>query len=324
MSSNESSPYTIPYTGAPGQQVAGVIVPASSKETGPAAHPAAPQDQKDQASFQRPVVAEEPSAPNMDHSKGESMMMSGANGMGVTSDSNSASRRSSVVPTTSTGPSDRIPGRFASASAGKDGIATILPEHRGSKDIHSSEKKEDKTPKAQGSQSQGTASFGLDGASDTPRVLRNPYIIPISGRLSRNDSPMLFRELQTTRFENEQLRQMLHSSNVVAYQWYCKCVNSNNQVNELKAAKDLLTSTVLSLNSKVQQMDPDMYCNLPASLKEMLEDIREEWKYDEWYKAFIDPASDDYVPQNWILDSDLEEEVHGLGISTASSHASDV
>lgn len=153
MSSKQTTPYTIPYTGAPGKQVADTFIPASSQEPGAVAQPAAPQDKESQQVYQRPSIAEMAASPEIGYSKGESKtMVSGSARIAATSDFNSASRRTSVVPATHTGPSYSFPNRFASASAGADGIAIIHPEHRGSGDIHSSQVREDKVQKTQGSQ----------------------------------------------------------------------------------------------------------------------------------------------------------------------------
>lgn len=139
MSSNDTTPYTIPYTGALGKQIAQGVVPASSLEPGAVAQPPAPQDQdKQQQGYQRPSVANGPSSPETSHAKGETLTMAGDGGCAATSDANSAARRSSVALTTHSGPSDSVPLRFASAAASVGGIAIIHPEHRNSQGIHSS------------------------------------------------------------------------------------------------------------------------------------------------------------------------------------------
>lgn len=106
------------------------------------------------------------------------------------------------------------------------------------------------------------------------------------------------------------------------HQWHYMWAKSATEVAELKSAKAFLTRIVLRLESNVKQIDPDVYCKIPDGLKDVVEDVREEWKYEEWYKAFVDPASDDYVPRNYQADSGLEEEMYGLGIHDASGRAS--
>lgn len=136
MSSNEATPYTVPYTGAAGNRVAHQLVPASSMEPTVNAHPPAPQNIQGPA-YQNPVVADKPKGPNTGFAMGASTAMAGGS-TNATSNANSAARRSSVIHTTHDNPQDVIPDRFASASSGSGGIAIIHPGVHQSADVHSS------------------------------------------------------------------------------------------------------------------------------------------------------------------------------------------
>lgn len=66
-----------------------------------------------------------------------------------------------------------------------------------------------------------------------------------------------------------------------------------------------LTSLVASLNNNILSNNPGMIATLPLSIQELLEDVYEEWKYNEWRDA-------SRYPYPWELD--MDREMAGLGI----------
>ncbi|KAI8295240.1 hypothetical protein K4K56_012644 [Colletotrichum sp. SAR 10_98] len=308
-SGTNATPYTIPYTGAPGKQVAEGIVPASSQQPVPVAQPAAPQDMIAQPAYRRPSAVEAPVSPDMAYSMGGSVAQGGGVGAVHTNNPNSGVRRSSVIATAPVGPSDNIPGRFASAAAGSGGIAIIHPQHTGAKNIHTSQqtgKEVAQTPE----QYQRPSAFGMDGSFDDPDILNSPT----PSRRSRSASPMLARELQAARLEAQtarrEIQRMAHAYNIVqqanlnfqqanvALQQHCLFYQSNaefhyqnycvaqSQTQNLLNTSRHLQDVVYLLDNSVYYSDPVFHDALPKCVLSQVDEVRGDWVADEFAAAY--------------------------------------
>ncbi|KAF6803972.1 hypothetical protein CSOJ01_10544 [Colletotrichum sojae] len=313
MSSNETTPYTVPYTGAAGNHVAHQFAPASSMEHTVAAHPPAPQDNQ-HAAYQKPAVADEPKGPNTGFAMGESTAMAGG-GTKATSDANSAARRSSVVQAAPSGPSDVIPTRFASASSGSGGSGGIAIIHEGdrqSADIHSTVAQSE-----HGNNTQGASTFGLDGHDDHQGHSVNPVInnpspqVTNTNNLGQVDSDQLSGTKENA-YRNVSLNMWDTSdaeADTVAALGIQNQLQMQNEVLEvqnelLQDEVENLTDLVVNLNNRIHASNPALLAQLPDNMKVMMEGIYEHWKTNQWSQLL-----DDY--QEEIIYSATEEDVFG-------------
>ncbi|KAF6831084.1 hypothetical protein CMUS01_07469 [Colletotrichum musicola] len=316
MSSNETTPYTIPYTGAAGNHVAHQFAPASSTEHTVAAHPPAPHDNQ-HAAYQKPAVADEPKGPNNGFAMGESAAMAGG-GTNATNDDNSAARRSSIVQTAPKGPSDAIPTRFASASSGSGGIAIIHEDDRQSADIHSSVAQSE-----HGNNTQGASTFGLDGHDDHQGHSVNPVI--------NNPSPQVTNINNLGQVDSDQVSGTTENAyrNVSLNMWETSDAEADtvaslgiqnqlqiqNEVLEvqnelLQDEVDNLTDLVVNLNNRIHASNPALLAQLPDNMKVMMEGIYEHWKTTQWSQLMADY-------QEEIIYSITKEDVFGVNNQTA-------
>ncbi|WYZ39784.1 hypothetical protein EsH8_IV_000125 [Colletotrichum jinshuiense] len=280
------TPYTIPYSGVAGQA-----------PVAPAAHPPAPQDKEggQGGNHQQPVVAGEPEVADDSHSKGKS-----------------------VATGADDGPHDPVPARFATAvaAAAGNGITTATPQGdiQGSSSSNVEEQSADGGSNGQNSgKKNNNTPFGVDGADDSDesddsggRLLSSPTMATMSAqRRSNRTNPLLVRELQAAKIEIDRLRHALTYSQaayqennrlrfiIAQYQHTChdlrvQIQSLDSELADANESNTQLTDLVVRLDDKIRNIDGDIFVTLPQEVQDMSQEIREEWKYQEWCKAFLE------------------------------------